>query len=133
MGARIAASAVLGLIGLLLVVFGVGYLMYGLAMALTPALGVAGGAAVTGGIIVGPIFLWAIIILALRRQPPKPAPSARLNGTGSTAPPRVDPVLTGAYANFLGNKTLVGALLSRLRHQCHTVKIDGPSLRGGDG
>src|SRR5215475_5566547 len=36
------------------------------------------------------------------------------------------------WANFLGNKALVGALLSRLRHQCHTVKIDGPSLRGGD-
>jgi DNA replication protein DnaC len=33
------------------------------------------------------------------------------------------------WANFLGNKALVGALLSRLRHQCHTVKIDGPSLR----
>ena len=27
------------------------------------------------------------------------------------------------WANFLGNKALVGALLSRLRHQCHTVKI----------
>jgi DNA replication protein DnaC len=36
------------------------------------------------------------------------------------------------WAHFLGNKALVGALLSRLRHQCHTVKIDGPSLRGGD-
>ena len=35
------------------------------------------------------------------------------------------------WANFLGNKALVGALLSRLRHQRHTVKIDGPSLRGG--
>lgn len=33
------------------------------------------------------------------------------------------------WANFLGNKALVEALLSRLRHQCHTVKIDGPSLR----
>jgi hypothetical protein len=32
-------------------------------------------------------------------------------------------------ANFLGNKPLVEALLSRLRHQCHTVRIDGPSLR----
>src|SRR3974390_409792 len=27
---------------------------------------------------------------------------------------------------FLGNKALVEALLSRLRHQCHTVRIDGP-------
>jgi DNA replication protein DnaC len=33
------------------------------------------------------------------------------------------------WGNFLGNKSLVDALLSRLRHQCHTVKIDGPSLR----
>jgi DNA replication protein DnaC len=33
------------------------------------------------------------------------------------------------WHNFLGNKALVTALLSRLRHQCHTLKIDGPSLR----
>ena len=33
------------------------------------------------------------------------------------------------WHNFLGNKALVDALLSRLRHRCHTVKIDGPSLR----
>jgi DNA replication protein DnaC len=33
------------------------------------------------------------------------------------------------WHNFLGNKALVDALLSRLRHQCHTVTIDGPSLR----
>jgi len=33
------------------------------------------------------------------------------------------------WGNFLGNKALVEALLSRLRHQCHTVKIDGPSPR----
>lgn len=33
------------------------------------------------------------------------------------------------WHNSLGNKALVDALLSRLRHQCHTVKIDGPSLR----
>ncbi len=33
------------------------------------------------------------------------------------------------WHNFLGNKALCEALLSRLRHQCHTVRIDGPSLR----
>ncbi len=33
------------------------------------------------------------------------------------------------WHNFLGNKPLVDALLSRLRHQCHTVKIEGPTLR----
>jgi DNA replication protein DnaC len=37
------------------------------------------------------------------------------------------------WATFLGNKQLVTALLSRLRHQCHTVRIDGPSLREPQG
>ena len=37
------------------------------------------------------------------------------------------------WSSFLGNKHLVSALLSRLRHQCHTVKIDGPSLRDPQG
>jgi len=37
------------------------------------------------------------------------------------------------WHNFLGNKALVEALLSRLRHQCHTVRIDGPSLREPQG
>src|SRR6266436_6918208 len=33
------------------------------------------------------------------------------------------------WPNFLGNRPMVEALLSRLRHYCHTVHIDGPSLR----
>jgi DNA replication protein DnaC len=37
------------------------------------------------------------------------------------------------WASFLGNKSLVDALLSRLRHQCHTVRIQGPSLRDPQG
>ena len=37
------------------------------------------------------------------------------------------------WANFLGNKALVEALLSRLRHHCHTVRIEGPSLRDAQG
>lgn len=37
------------------------------------------------------------------------------------------------WQNFLGNKSLVDALLSRLRHQCHTVRIEGPSLRDPQG
>jgi|SRR5947209_11087553 len=39
----------------------------------------------------------------------------------------------GEWHNFLGNKPMVEALLSRLRHQCHTVRIDGPSLREPQG
>ena len=37
------------------------------------------------------------------------------------------------WADFLGNKTMVDALLSRVRHYCHTVRIDGPSLREPQG
>src|SRR5579872_3126956 len=33
------------------------------------------------------------------------------------------------WHNFLGNKAMVDALLSRVRHYCHTVTINGPSLR----
>lgn len=33
------------------------------------------------------------------------------------------------WYGFLGKKEMVGALLSRLRHHCHTLRIDGPSLR----
>lgn len=37
------------------------------------------------------------------------------------------------WPGFLGNPHLVQALLSRLRHHCHTVRIDGPSLRDPTG
>jgi DNA replication protein DnaC len=37
------------------------------------------------------------------------------------------------WHNFLGNRPMVEALLSRLRHHCHTVRINGPSLRDPQG
>jgi DNA replication protein DnaC len=37
------------------------------------------------------------------------------------------------WPNFVGNKPMVEALLSRLRHHCHTVRINGPSLRDPQG
>jgi DNA replication protein DnaC len=37
------------------------------------------------------------------------------------------------WHNFLGNKSMVDALLSRVRHYCHTLTIDGPSLRDPQG
>ena len=37
------------------------------------------------------------------------------------------------WHNFLGNRPMVEALLSRLRHYCHTVRIQGPSLRDPQG
>lgn len=33
------------------------------------------------------------------------------------------------WYDFLGNKEMVGALLDRLRHRCHTIRIEGASLR----
>ena len=33
------------------------------------------------------------------------------------------------WFTFLGQKPMVQALLDRLRHKCHTIRIDGPSLR----
>jgi len=33
------------------------------------------------------------------------------------------------WPNFLGNRAMVDALLSRLRHYCHTIRVAGPSLR----
>lgn len=33
---------------------------------------------------------------------------------------------------FLGQKEMVGALLDRLRHRCHTIRIEGESLRAPD-
>ena len=37
------------------------------------------------------------------------------------------------WHQFLGNRSMVEALLSRLRHRCHTIEIDGPSLRDPQG
>jgi hypothetical protein len=74
-GQKIGAGAVLAIIGITLVVLGVGYLGIAIATALTPSLGAAGAYAVTGGIFVGPAFLWAIITLLLAR---KPRPKAEL-------------------------------------------------------
>ena len=36
------------------------------------------------------------------------------------------------WYDFLGNKHMVGALLDRLRHRCHTIRIEGQSLRATD-
>ena len=37
------------------------------------------------------------------------------------------------WHNFLGNRLMVDALLGRIRHQCTTVNIKGPSLRHPQG
>jgi DNA replication protein DnaC len=37
------------------------------------------------------------------------------------------------WPNFLGNRPMAEALLSRLRHYCHTIRIQGPPLRKPQG
>jgi DNA replication protein DnaC len=37
------------------------------------------------------------------------------------------------WPSFLGNRSMTEALLGRVRHQCTTVRIDGPSLREPQG
>ena len=37
------------------------------------------------------------------------------------------------WPNFLGNRPMAEALLSRLRHYCHTIHIQGPPLRDPQG
>jgi DNA replication protein DnaC len=37
------------------------------------------------------------------------------------------------WHEFLGQRSMVEALLSRLRHRCHTIRINGPSLREPQG
>ena len=37
------------------------------------------------------------------------------------------------WAGLLGNKPMTDALLSRVRHYCHTVRIEGPPLREPQG
>ena len=37
------------------------------------------------------------------------------------------------WPNLLGNRPMAEALLSRLRHYCHTIRIQGPPLREPQG
>jgi DNA replication protein DnaC len=38
-----------------------------------------------------------------------------------------------AWSDFLGNRPLTEALLSRLRERCHTITVEGPCLRAQQG
>jgi len=55
-----ARKAVAGVLGVALILVGVSFLGFGLASALTPFLSLAGGAAVTGVLLLLPPLLWAL-------------------------------------------------------------------------
>ena len=77
----------------------------------------------------------------LRREFGKPAlQGSRIPGICGQEPKAIpletqyDTIITtnleyADWAKLLGNAALVEALLSRLRHRCHTLRIEGPSLR----
>jgi hypothetical protein len=70
MFARLGAKIVLVTVVVALVFFGIGLLGLALATLLTPYCGIAGGYAVAGAVLLGPVLLWAAIVSASR--PPKP-------------------------------------------------------------
>jgi len=69
----------------------------------------------------------------------RPASEKRSSYLARNGPPlgiKIESALNLGYdewPNFLGNRPMVEALLSRLRHYCHTVHIKGPSLREPQG
>ena len=81
----------------------------------------------------------------LRREFGKPAlQGSRIPGTCGQEPKAIpletqyDTIITtnldfAEWPKLLGSPALVDALLSRLRHRCHTVRIDGVSLREPQG
>lgn len=66
---RIAATAVLALIGVAQILVGVCLLGYGLAATLELSLGVAGGYAMAGAIMLAPPLIWAVIKTWVRPTP----------------------------------------------------------------
>jgi len=96
MFARLGAKAVLAMIGLALVFFGVGLIGFGIAAALSPHVGVAWGDVITGAIFLLPPLIWALALFSSA-----PRPRAR-SGMG--------PVLTALFA-ALAKETPVVAVV----------------------
>ena len=66
MFARITAKAVLAAIAIAMAFFGIGLLGMALASALVQTLGVVGGYALAGAVLLVPPLLWAIVIHTMR-------------------------------------------------------------------
>ena len=77
--ARLTAKAIWAAAAIAMAFFGVGLIGLALAHALAAALGVAGGYAVAGTVLLVPPLLWAIVILLSRpRKKPAPPPNNEL-------------------------------------------------------
>lgn len=74
MFARLGAKLFLGMVGVALIFFGVGFIVLGIATALAPYVGAAWGDVIAGAIFLVPPLIWALAIASTR--PPKPAMSS---------------------------------------------------------
>ena len=75
MFARLGAKAVLAIMGMALIFFGVGLIGLAIALALAPYVGAPSGYAIAGGIFAGPPLLWALIVSMRSPRRDKPIKS----------------------------------------------------------
>ncbi len=76
MFARLTAKAILAAAAIAMAFFGIGLLGLALASALVQALGVAGGYALAGGILLVPPLIWVVAgTISRPRKPPPPPPA----------------------------------------------------------
>jgi H+/gluconate symporter-like permease len=102
MFARIGAKAVLLVIALAAVFFGIGLLALSIAVALAPLVGQAWGDAIAGAILVAPPLLWALIVSLSAPPPRRPAVSSGVLGALFGAVARETPWLAVVGAGLAG-------------------------------
>jgi hypothetical protein len=100
--ARLTAKAIWAAAAIAMAFFGIGLLGMALAHALAAVLGVAGGYAVAGAVLLVPPLFWAMVVSLSR--PKKPAPPPANN--------ELTKVLLGAVAKEMPWVAIVGAGLA---------------------
>jgi hypothetical protein len=100
MFARLAAKALLAMVGVALIFFGVGFIILGIATALGPYVGAAWGDVIAGAIFLVPPLIWALAVASTR--PPKPAPASQILATLIAAAARETPWLALVSAGLAG-------------------------------
>jgi hypothetical protein len=97
---KAAAGLVLAIMAGAMIFVGVAFIAYAIAVALSPSLGVAGGAAVAGGILlVGPMF-WVLVTLLSRPARPKPDTNSAVSFLAALAKDK--PLMAVAAAVLVG-------------------------------
>jgi hypothetical protein len=97
---KAAAGLVLAIMAGAMMFVGVTFIAYAIAVALSPSLGVAGGAAVAGGILlVGPMF-WVLVTLLSRPPKPKADPNSAMGFLSALAKDK--PLMAVAAAVLVG-------------------------------